>query len=93
MPQHKINIRLYGEEHSIIGDSEDSILLSAKSNQLEPPYSCQMGVCSSCKAKLISGEVEQESNDSLTQEEIAQNYILTCVTHPKSNELTIDYDI
>ncbi len=92
MDKHNIKIILYGEEHNIEAESTDSILLSAKSNAIEPPYSCQMGVCSTCKAKLIEGDVEQESNDSLTEAEIAENYILTCVSMPKSQNITIDYD-
>ena len=92
MDTHNIKIKLYGEEHNIKGCVDDSILVSAKENGLEPPYSCQMGVCSTCKAKLIEGEVIQESSDSLTEAEKAQNYILTCVSTPKSKEIFINYD-
>jgi ring-1,2-phenylacetyl-CoA epoxidase subunit PaaE len=90
---HELKIILYGQEHIIYADSQDSILLTAKAEGIEPPYSCQMGVCSTCKAKLIEGEVvEQESSDALTEAEIANNYILTCISTPKSQNITINYD-
>lgn len=71
----------------------ENILDAALHNGTELPYSCKGGVCCTCKAKLLSGKVEMEMNYSLEPDEIEQGYILTCQSHPKTKEVTIDFDI
>ncbi len=56
------------------------------------PFACKGGVCCTCKAKLIRGEVEMEVNYGLEPEEVEQGYILTCQSHPKTEEIVIDFD-
>jgi len=89
----EIIINLYGEKHIINGEKENSLLLIAKENGIDAPHSCNIGFCSTCKAKLIRGEVTQSVSDSLTDEEKALGYILTCSSKPLSNNIEIDYDI
>lgn len=91
--ESEIIINLYGEKHIIKGSKDDSLLLSAKENEIDAPHSCNIGFCSSCKAKLLSGEVSQFTSDSLTEEEKSMGYILTCSSKPISNIVEIDYDI
>ena len=62
-------------------------------NDLDAPYSCKGAVCSTCKAKLISGEVEMSKNFSLSESEIKEGYILACVSHHKTKNVTIDFDV
>jgi len=71
----------------------DSIIDSALFQGIELPYSCKGGVCSTCKAKLLEGEVEMDAHYGLEQEEVEQGYILTCQSHPKTDRVVIDYDI
>jgi ring-1,2-phenylacetyl-CoA epoxidase subunit PaaE len=69
-----------------------SILDTALDNNLDVPYSCQGGVCSSCIARIKSGKAEMQMNQILTDEEVKEGLILTCQAHPTSNELKVDYD-
>lgn len=71
----------------------EAIIDSALEQGIELPYSCKGGVCSTCKAKLLEGEVEMDAHYSLEPEEIEQGYILTCQSHPKTERVVIDYDI
>jgi len=70
----------------------DNILDAALKNGADLPYACKGGVCATCKAKLISGEVDMEVNYSLEPDEMANNFILTCQAHPRSPQVTVDFD-
>lgn len=69
-----------------------NILEAVENAGLDAPYSCKGGVCCSCKAKILKGSASMTVNFSLTDEEISQGYILTCQSHPTSEELTITFD-
>ena len=56
------------------------------------PFACKGGVCCTCKAKLIEGEVEMEANYGLEKSEIKDGFILTCQSHPRSKKVAVDYD-
>ncbi len=57
------------------------------------PYACKGGVCCTCKAKLIEGEVDMDVNYALEDDEIADGFILTCQAHPKSKKVFVDFDV
>ncbi len=69
-----------------------SILEAALGKKINLPFACKGGVCCTCKAKLIEGEVSMLKNYGLEKEEIAAGYILTCQSYPKSKELVVDFD-
>ena len=69
------------------------ILDMVNSEGYDAPYSCKGGVCSSCKAKIIEGNVTMKLNYSLTDSEIEEGYILTCQAQPASETLKITYDV
>jgi len=71
----------------------NSILNAAMATGADLPFACKKGVCCTCKAKLIEGEVEMDRVYGLEPEEIDQGYILTCQAHPRSDKLVVDYDI
>ena len=75
-------------------DTEDgkSVLDAALQNQLDVPYSCQGGVCSSCMARVKSGTAVMATNQILTDEEVEEGLILTCQAHATSSHLAVDYD-
>lgn len=69
-----------------------NILDAAMDNGADLPFSCKGGVCATCKAKVVKGEVEMDLNHSLTEEEVAEGMVLTCQAHPVSEEVEIDFD-
>jgi ring-1,2-phenylacetyl-CoA epoxidase subunit PaaE len=69
-----------------------SVLDAALKQGADLPYACKGGVCTTCKAKLLEGEVSMEVNWGLEPDEVAAGYILTCQAHPTSEKLLIDFD-
>jgi len=69
-----------------------TILEQVERSGLDVPYSCRGGVCSSCKAKVLEGEVAMKLNYSLTDEEVANGYVLTCQSIPQSPTVSLSYD-
>jgi ring-1,2-phenylacetyl-CoA epoxidase subunit PaaE len=71
---------------------EQSILDAALAASIDAPYACKAGVCSTCRAKLIEGEVDMEANYALEDYEVERGYILTCQSHPRTDRVVVDYD-
>lgn len=69
-----------------------SILDSALKLGADLPFACKGGVCATCKAKLTDGQVEMDRNFALESEELAEGYILTCQSHPRTDRVTVDFD-
>jgi len=65
----------------------------ARSVRAEVPFACKGGMCATCKAQVISGEVTMEKNYALTDDELAAGYVLTCQSHPVTDEVTLSYDV
>ncbi len=70
----------------------DTILDAAMKAGADLPFSCKGGVCSTCRAKLLEGEVMMEVNYALEADELEQGYILTCQAHPQSEMVVVDFD-
>jgi ring-1,2-phenylacetyl-CoA epoxidase subunit PaaE len=70
----------------------ENILDAAMEHGADLPFSCKGGVCATCKARVIKGRVEMDLNHSLTEQEVADGYILTCQSHPVTAEVEIDFD-
>jgi ring-1,2-phenylacetyl-CoA epoxidase subunit PaaE len=70
----------------------DNILDAALHHGIDLPYSCKAGVCCTCRARLVEGEVDMEVNYALEPEETRQGFILTCQAHPKTERVVIDFD-
>ena len=70
-----------------------SILDALDQAGMDVPFSCKGGVCCTCKAKIIEGSASMNINYALTDDEVANGYILTCQAHPTSAVLKIDYDV
>ena len=69
-----------------------TILDAALQKNIDVPYSCQGGVCSSCIAKISSGTATMIQNNILTESEIEEGLVLTCQAVPQSPSITIDFD-
>lgn len=70
----------------------DNILDAALKSGADLPYACKGGVCCTCRAKVMEGEVEMEVNYALEKEEVANGFVLTCQAHPKTDKVFIDFD-
>jgi ring-1,2-phenylacetyl-CoA epoxidase subunit PaaE len=80
-------------EFSIPFQAEISILDAALQQGADLPYACKGGMCCTCKARLLEGEVVMDVHWGLEEEEIRNGFILTCQAHPKSEKVIIDFDI
>lgn len=69
-----------------------SILDAALKQDVDAPYSCQGGICSSCIARVTEGEATMRQNNILTDNEVAEGLILTCQAHPTTANVVVDYD-
>lgn len=69
-----------------------SILDGALMQGADLPFACKGGVCATCRAKLTKGEVEMDTNYALEEDELAAGFILTCQSHPRTEEVHIDFD-
>ncbi len=69
-----------------------SVLDAAVQNHMDTPYSCKAGVCSTCRAKVLEGEVEMEVNHALEDYEVRAGYVLSCQCIPLSDRVVLSYD-
>ncbi|PWK20600.1 ferredoxin--NADP reductase [Xanthomarina spongicola] len=88
----KITVVVDEEETTFEMSQKQSILEAALDEDLDAPYSCQGGICSSCLARVTEGEVTMRQNNILTDGEVAEGLILTCQAHPTTPTVKVDYD-
>jgi ring-1,2-phenylacetyl-CoA epoxidase subunit PaaE len=69
-----------------------NILDSARLAGLPAPFACKAGVCATCRARIVSGEVDMAARYGLTDDEVAAGYVLTCQSVPKGEGVEVDYD-
>lgn len=70
----------------------ETVLEAGMREGLELPHACKSGVCSTCRAKLVEGEVEMDQNFALEDYEIARGDILTCQSYPATDRIVVNYD-
>ncbi len=87
-----VTIIMDGIQYEFPVKSDISILELANTEGADLPFSCKGGVCSTCKAKIVEGEVEMSTNYALEQEEIDAGYVLTCQAHPLTVKVVITFD-
>ncbi len=87
----RVAVTLDGRTRSIAFDGE-SILDSALKAGLPAPFSCKAGVCATCRARCTAGKVEMAVHYGLTDDEIADGYVLTCQAVPMGDGVAVDYD-
>ena len=74
-------------------NAKESILNAALRVRPDVPFACAGGVCGTCRAKLVSGDVTMTENYALEPDEIERGYVLTCQSHPTSEKVVVDYDV
>ncbi len=88
-----VKVIMDGRETMLQVDANgDAVLDVALDAGVDVPFACKGAVCCTCKARVVEGKVEMAMNYALTDEEVADGYVLTCQTHPRSANVTIDYD-
>lgn len=75
-----------------LAKGDQTVLEAALAAAIDAPFACKAGVCSTCRAKLIEGEVDMEANYALEDYEVERGYILTCQSHPRTDRIVVDYD-
>ena len=88
----KITVIVDDEETTFEMSQKQTVLEAALDEDLDAPYSCQGGICSSCLARVKEGEATMRQNNILTENEVAEGLILTCQAHPTTSTLVVDYD-
>ena len=90
--QSTITMKVYGKTHTISCDDKTTVLNAAMKQGIDPPYSCTVGVCTTCRAKVHSGELHMLEREGLSDDEIKQGYVLTCQSVPRSAEISLSYE-
>jgi len=92
-PQSLVTVVFDGVRRQVDFRAGDpSLLQAALRAGLDLPYSCKGGMCCTCRAKLLSGEVRMDRNYSLEQRDLDAGFVLVCQAHPLSDRVTISYD-
>jgi len=94
-PVSNITVKLDGRsfDFGLALNSDISLLDAALQEGADLPFACKGGVCCTCKARLLEGEVSMDVHWGLEEEEVEQGYILTCQSHPKTEKVVVDFDV
>ncbi len=91
--ESQITLQLDGNIYEFsLGYAQQSILDAGIAHGADLPYSCKGGVCSTCKAKITSGEVVMDTNYALEEDEVKAGYVLLCQSHPRTEKVSVDFD-
>ncbi|MDX6745308.1 ferredoxin--NADP reductase [Polaribacter sp. PL03] len=90
--QTEITVLLDDEETTFTMSQTDDLLAASLRNDLDAPYSCQGGVCSSCLCKVTEGKAVMVKNSILTDSEIEEGFVLACQAFPTTSKIVIDFD-
>src|SRR5262249_30729471 len=87
-----VTIVLSGRRVTVPAASDETLLETARRAGLAPPFSCEAGNCATCIARLTAGTVRMRVNDILTDDEVADGYVLTCQSVPTSDDVSVCYE-
>ena len=89
----EVTVIIDGSRKSFLLEREkENILEAGLRNGIELPYSCKGGVCSTCRCRLLEGEVDMDVNFALEDYEVARGFILSCQSYPATDKVVIDFD-
>ncbi|MFQ3788537.1 1,2-phenylacetyl-CoA epoxidase subunit PaaE [Halomonas sp. A29] len=89
----KVTVRADGRALTFdLTRNTQSILDAGNEMGADLPFSCKAGVCSTCKAKVVEGQVEMDANYALEDYEVEASYVLSCQCYPISDRVVLDYD-
>ncbi|UWR02320.1 phenylacetate-CoA oxygenase/reductase subunit PaaK [Ruegeria conchae] len=90
--QTKASITMDGATQSITMSKDQSVLDAALENAMDAPYACKAGVCSTCRCRVLEGDVEMVANHALEDYEVEKGYVLSCQAYPLTDKVVVDYD-
>ncbi|PJE34744.1 phenylacetic acid degradation protein [Pseudooceanicola lipolyticus] len=90
--QTTATITLDGSTRTITMPKDVTLLDAARDNDLDAPYACKAGVCSTCRCKVLEGQVEMLTNHALEDYEVEKGYVLSCQSFPVTDKVVVDYD-
>ncbi|WP_424832706.1 2Fe-2S iron-sulfur cluster-binding protein [Ruegeria sp.] len=90
--QTSASITLDGSTQTITLPKDQSILEAALENAMDAPFACKAGVCSTCRCRVLEGEVEMVANHALEDYEVEKGYVLSCQAYPVTDRVVVDYD-
>jgi ring-1,2-phenylacetyl-CoA epoxidase subunit PaaE len=89
----QVTVIQYGIETNFDLETSGISMLDASIEAgVDAPFSCKGAVCCTCRAKVIEGKVKMDANFALTDDEVAEGFILTCQAHPLTEKVIIDFD-
>jgi ring-1,2-phenylacetyl-CoA epoxidase subunit PaaE len=89
----KVTITLDGRRSTFSLPADGPAVLDAALRvRADAPFACKGGVCGTCRAKVLEGTVEMDTNWALEPDEVEKGYVLTCQSHPTSDTVVLDYD-
>jgi ring-1,2-phenylacetyl-CoA epoxidase subunit PaaE len=92
-PGAEVTITLDGRRSTFtLAPDGPSVLEAALAARPDAPFACKGGVCGTCRAKVVEGTVEMDTNWALEPDEVERGYALTCQAHPTSDKVVLDYD-
>lgn len=92
-PLASVTITLDGRTTDVpVRSRSESILAATLRERPDAPFSCTNGVCGTCRARVVEGEVTMDRNYALEDEEVEAGIVLTCQSHPVTEKVVIDYD-
>lgn len=86
----EVTLKYKGETYEIQVPGDKTILQTAMNNNIPLPYSCRSGMCSTCIGKCIEGETTMSKGHLLSDAQVESGEVLTCVTYPNSEKVTIE---
>lgn len=88
----EITLFYEGSEYKLPVKPHETVLEAALNMDIDLPYSCQAGMCTACLGRCTSGKVHLDEEDALSEAELSEGFILTCVTRPMSDDVVIEVE-
>lgn len=90
LQSREVTVIVDDEKYQFTVDPDKTILETALEQDIDLPYSCQSGLCTACRGKCLSGKVKLDESEGLSEEELEEGYVLTCVGHPLTSDVVIE---
>lgn len=88
----EVTIELANRTTTVKYRDGDTLLQCARAAALNPPYSCEIGSCGSCMARIVEGSARMVNNDALEDDEVEEGWVLTCQSLPTSRTVRVVYE-